>query len=266
MSLKNHISNWIQASPWIRGSRLYYKLQRYRLYKDCQIDYSLTKDHELLKTLEKDGLAFIPNFLPDDQIDQLAKESMEMLELAEKDQYPGYFQNGALQSVRIGRVDQNSELAKRVFYDDARIQDLAKAYVSKKVKSSRREVDFKLTPGAVADADMAHFDDWRQRFKAFLFLTDVGPENGPMNYWKGSHIPKPWMLRYFREYDRDGGYGRFGHFFEQEMLKICEENGYEKHSCTGKKGTLLLADFRGLHSSTPLISGRRLIMGQVFEM
>ncbi len=266
MSIKTQISNWIQDSPRFRGSSLYYSIQRYRMYRNCQVDYSLTEDHDLLKTIEKDGIAYIPNFLTSEQADQLAEESMNLLKAAEKNEYPGYFQNGALQSVRIGRVDESSSLAKELFYDDTRIHNLAKAYVSPQVRSSRREVDFKLDPGVVADADMAHFDDWRHRFKAFLFLTDVGADNGPMTYWKGSHIPKPWMKRYFHEFDRDGEYGRYGHFFEQEMLKICETNHYEKHSCTGKKGTLLLADFRGLHSSNPLVSGRRLIMGQVFEM
>lgn len=115
-----------------------------------------------------------------------------------------------------------------------------------------------------------HMDTWRQRIKAFLYLEDVGPEQAPMTYLRGSHQGR-WRLwaeaQIARDYVVDErGFGGntdiwyLGCFWPHEVAQLKTDYGYQEVSCTGKAATLMVFDGRGLHQATPLISGRRLIL------
>jgi hypothetical protein len=115
-------------------------------------------------------------------------------------------------------------------------------------------------------ADLFHFDNWRPICKAFLYLTDVGEENAPFVYLKGSHQRGRWRHKFEREYDADGPTGRFGHFFPQEMRQLRASHAWAEEVCTAPAGTLILADFRGLHRGTPMVSGRRVLLNNTFDL
>jgi hypothetical protein len=95
-------------------------------------------------------------------------------------------------------------------------------------------------------AQFYHFDMDRFKFiKFFVYLTDVGPDNGPHCYVRGSHNRKPVKLL------SDGPLSDniIGQFYKQEdILQV-----------TAPKGTIFAADTRGFHKGKPLESGHRLI-------
>ena len=110
-------------------------------------------------------------------------------------------------------------------------------------------------------AQLFHFDMDRIRFlKVFIYLTDVGTENGPHVYVRGSHRRKPpafFRDRRFSDAEVNGAF---------PPADICE--------LTGPAGTIFAADTSGLHKGKPVRRGQRLILqleftnslfGQAFE-
>lgn len=99
-------------------------------------------------------------------------------------------------------------------------------------------------------AQLYHFDMDRVRWlKFFIYLTDVGPENGPHCFVAGSHrtggIPPRLLSRgYARHTDEDVA----ACYPANDMIEF-----------TGPRGTILAEDTRGLHKGQPVSAGDRLM-------
>lgn len=102
-------------------------------------------------------------------------------------------------------------------------------------------------PSSIA-AQHFHFDmDGIKFLKLFVYLSDVSTENGPHCYVRGSHNRKPSALL------RDGRISDeeiLAHYSADDVVEI-----------TGGRGTVFVADTRGLHKGKAIQSGERL-MGQ----
>ncbi len=95
-------------------------------------------------------------------------------------------------------------------------------------------------------AQLYHFDMDRFKFvKFFVYLTDVGTDNGPHCYVRGSHLRKPVAL------------------LRDERISDAEIQEYYRPEdlaeLTGPKGTMLAVDTRGFHKGKPLVADDRLI-------
>ena len=95
-------------------------------------------------------------------------------------------------------------------------------------------------------AQLYHFDMDRLKFvKFFVYLTDVETDNGPHCYVRGSHKRKPSaLLKDARLSDEE----ILEHYSPEDMVEL-----------TGKVGTMLAVDTRGLHKGKPLEARDRLI-------
>jgi hypothetical protein len=150
-----------------------------------------------------------------------------------------------------GRVVCDSSAAAALFLDRGLLQvaaryldcipiiDIATAWYSFPSTSASREA-----------AQLFHFDLDRVRWlKMFIYLTDVGPLNGPHTLIPGTHrdgaIPKE-VLRY--------GYTRLDD--DTVARHFPRESWYE---AVGPKGFVLLEDTRGLHKGAHLLKGHRLV-------
>jgi hypothetical protein len=101
-------------------------------------------------------------------------------------------------------------------------------------------------------AQKFHFDMDRFKFlKFFVYLTDVDGQNGPHCYVKGSHKTLPAQFRKRGRFDDNDVVNYYG---KENVLEIC-----------GKKGTMILADTRGLHKGKILESGVRLMFQLEFS-
>ena len=103
-------------------------------------------------------------------------------------------------------------------------------------------------------AQLFHYDlDTLRWLKIFIFLSDVGPENGPHEYVEGSHRPgaKPVeLLR--RDYAR---------------LSDADVNRYyagKRKQLLAPKGSVVLADTRCFHKGVNLTSGYRLVLQPIY--
>jgi hypothetical protein len=86
--------------------------------------------------------------------------------------------------------------------------------------------------------------------KLFIYLTDVGPENGPHTYARGSHRPgNPAMGRLLQR-----GYSRIS---DQDI-----DDAFGKENIVpmlGERGTVFFADTRGFHKGLAPVVGHRLM-------
>jgi hypothetical protein len=265
---KAAIQSVLDRYPVLRRNRFTYYIQRYRQTRVLKVDYSLAPPgrRDIIEALERDGLFIIENFMP--------RETCERI-IAEYAPHFAQVMDGTFQGrcdkdprwgpFRIGGAELYSETAGREFFDNTFIRQVAAAFVSEKAESYRREVDYKVNPGVFMQSDLPHVDDWRHRFKAFLYLTDVGPDNGPLVYYVGSHRQDDhWKDRYYRELEVDGMTGRCGQFFPYEWECIRDRYGFREHVCLGSAGTLIFGDFRGVHRGQPIASGTRILLNNTF--
>lgn len=92
-------------------------------------------------------------------------------------------------------------------------------------------------------------DDWRF-LKLFVYLSDVGTENGPHVYVPGS--------------SSSGKLRRLGRFSDPEVEAAFGPDG--SLELTGRAGDAFLEDTFGLHKGQPVTSGRRLMFQAVYSM
>jgi hypothetical protein len=96
-------------------------------------------------------------------------------------------------------------------------------------------------------AQLYHFDMDRFKFiKFFIYLTDVDSSNGPHCYVRGSHKFMPdqiWKDGRIQDAEINKN------FSKEDIIEI-----------TGKKGSIIAVDTRGLHKGKVLESGERLIL------
>lgn len=101
--------------------------------------------------------------------------------------------------------------------------------------------------GTSQSAQMYHFDMDRFKFiKFFFYLTDVHTDNGPHCYIQSSHLRIPKKVRKDRRMS------------DEELKQYYSAERFKEF--TGKKGTILAVDTRGLHKGKPLVSDNRLLL------
>ena len=107
-----------------------------------------------------------------------------------------------------------------------------------------------------ADGKPRHAENFHRDFddvnfiKLFVYLTDVGPENGPHEYIEGSH-----RISLMCEIRR---------FTDDQVLATFPAN--PKISFVGSAGTMFLENTYGLHRGQPVRKDRRLILQIVYSM
>jgi phytanoyl-CoA dioxygenase PhyH len=250
----------------VKGNPVFHKVQRYRAYKEAEVQPELTQRKDLLEPLVRDGIVIKEDFLPPDQVKAMLDGAEGLIARVQAGEYKDrLFTVQPDIVVRIAPVD---DLLPETlpFFESADIRSVVDAAVSPRAVPYRRELEHRFGIGKSAQADLYHFDNWRPIVKAFLYLDDVGPEQAPFVYLPGTHQPAEWRRRHERDFDTYGPTGPNGHFFPQEMRALNAKYGWEDVVCTGRAGTLILADLRGLHRGTPLQSGRRILLNQTFDL
>jgi hypothetical protein len=99
-------------------------------------------------------------------------------------------------------------------------------------------------------AQLFHYDyDWPAFVKFFIYLTDVGPENGPFTFVVGTHERK----RHWGDGRRDDAY-------------IASTYPDAAWPVTGQAGDLIIADTVGYHKGERVRSGERLMLQMEFAV
>lgn len=250
----------------IKDNSVYHGLQRYRAYREIETRPDLTSRRDLLDPLVEDGIVVVEDYFSAERIGEMrvaCEAVLDRVDCGELGEQTWTVQPDIL--VRLAEVDELVPET-QAFFGDPGIHSVMAAAMSPRVVSFRKELEHRFGVGKTAQADLYHFDNWRPICKAFLLLDDVGPDNAPFVYVPGTHRPAAWKRRHERDFDTLGPRGPFGHFFPQEIRYLRDEIPWRERVCTGKAGTLILADFRGLHRGTPLRSGRRILLNNTFDL
>lgn len=136
-----------------------------------------------------------------------------------------------------------------IFFKSSYIDSIAKSYHSKNTVKYQNMIEIRPDLNKKSIADRAHFDDWRIRLKAFLYLTDVSDKNAPLKFVKRSN--EPWYRRLIKEINyfvyRERGTSSY--YSDEEIQKYKIEL---KNICSSA-GTLILLDTKYIHSGSPLL-------------
>ena len=105
-------------------------------------------------------------------------------------------------------------------------------------------------------AQYFHFDlDRIKWLKVFIYLTDVGPDNGPHSFVPGSHqtagIPSGILHRGYVRLSDEEVYGRYG---KEHCKQFC-----------GPAGSIIVEDTRGLHKGAHVSGDPRLVLQLQFS-
>lgn len=213
-------------------------------------DSSNLSDQELtyLKDLEDYGVAVIPNFYTEDECKNMI-DSFESLD----EKYANFYGNDK----RIFGIEKLSDIYKKLHHQNEMFKKVGEAYVGD-------ELILQTTMAAQINADKNatfgsgggwHRDSFSRQFKAIAYLSDVSIDNGPFMYIKKSHkmenIQK--VIFKLKGHTPPSNY----RYSEDEINIIQDLIGEEITHFVAPKGTLVLADIRGLHTGMPIKDGQR---------
>ena len=139
-------------------------------------------------------------------------------------------------------------------FADLSLATVAQDYLKTKpvidVSSIWWHTDYSDQPDSAA-AQFFHFDMDRPKWiKFFIYLTDVGPNNGPHTFVAGSHVSGGIPSSLLKK-----GYARLtdgevnSHFEEKNIVEF-----------NAPRGTIIVEDTRGLHKGKHVQEGDRLIL------
>ena len=205
-------------------------------------------EKKYLEELRENGVVAIPNFFSEEECNAMI-EAFENID----EKYAHFYDNDK----RIFGIEKLSPIHKKLFHDNKMFKKIGEAYIGE-------ELILQTTMAAkiVADKNVKygsgggwHRDSFSRQFKAIAYLNDVTMENGPFMYIKTSHTLEN-IKKVLFELKRDTYPGNY-RYTDEEIEKIKDILNQEISYITAPKGSLVLADIRGLHTGAPLKSGVR---------
>ena len=200
--------------------------------------------------LKEDGVCVIENFLSKEECDAYVNE-IDQLFIT----YENKLWRDSLDSdLRLFGAERVSECLHQ-FFDHPFLNELADAYCKADVLNLHtlagriRACPNNKGSGGGWHRDSVHF----KQFKAIVYLTDVDINNGPYQYIKGSHKNSS-----IYKAIRNSGIRFNQNRLSEEVVKVfLQTEGVEMLTVTGKAGTLILTETRGIHRGMPIREGIR---------
>jgi hypothetical protein len=222
-------------------------------------DPSATDRKDLYEKVAADGFALVPDYLHGEALESVRREVFALPGLLDgKYQGPLPFTNKPSDGICAFGVTQDLPATYRWTVGNTELHGVARSLFGPTIKLTASSVLSKYNKDTIDSSEAPHWDDWRVRFKSFIYLTDVTEANAPTIYVKGSVASVPWRLDrdYASVYAPVASAG--GSWWPVEAL------GLEKVVCTGKAGTMLLFDARGIHAGTRLTGSPRVMLMNMY--
>lgn len=212
-------------------------------------------------TLMRDGLLVLPEYFDAAQIGLMktAVPGIEECKLSSEGTLTRFYSDAA-------RIPELSP-----FFACDLITDTMRQVLGPAAVMHRSTVQYRIVEGHTgAFEHFFHIDTWRPRYKAFLYLVDVTEDNGPFTYIPRTHYGA-WRRSYERDiarvfqagpdgYIHDDASAYVGCLWPHEQAALSVRLRTQPRTVTGKAGTLILFDARGLHRIRPLVHAPRIIL------
>jgi hypothetical protein len=204
----------------------------------------------LLTSVERDGIAVIPEYWSEDKCAQ-GRAEIDRLIFA----YPNVvrrFSGGS--DKRMFGVESVSPLLAE-FHNDAFLRgtgEILSGLALYNFTTLGARID--ATPDNNGSGDGWHRDAHGFQYKSILYLSDVSDINGPFEYLPGSH--KRWRAA-FDTLIGDLPPAPNTRYESAAIGRLVGRFGIKLRSFPGRAGTLLLVNSSGIHRGRPLRSGTR---------
>ncbi len=207
------------------------------------------QESDILAQLEIDGLAVVPDFLPADacaalreEIDAARQRDASLVNTDPEDC-----------DHRLFAYERVSEAAAR-FHDDPWLHDLAQLYSGAEIVNAFTMAGVLVHRPINRGSGLGwHRDSFDHQFKAIIYLSDVGEDNGPFQYLCGSSHLSHMLQTIWRD--------RLGYMqtrlSEEEVERIVARAPEKLRTVTGSAGSLVLADTSAIHRGMPIRAGSR---------
>jgi hypothetical protein len=228
--------------------------------------FSVQQQKDIVHALDRDGFYVFPQLLPEsicDQIRSFAETADTVIESnrALKDPLIRYDPAAPVsRTYKIQEKDAVNNPAIQLLLADRVFVAIAERYLNTHPTIGGVDVWWSARygnePGSVA-AQLFHFDfdappAW---IKLFVYVTDVGPDNGPHVYVKRSHKAGLHQTKEFRS----RGYERIS---DAEMAAMFGQDALTE--ITGRRGTVFMADTRGFHKGKLPTASHRLLAQLIY--
>jgi hypothetical protein len=211
--------------------------------------------------LNSAGVVRIPSFLSESQCFAICKSQPDLSK----------FTTSTEGDRALFYLHANEDPVFSDFFNDERIPLIMKGYIGDNAVPLRQLMELRTEKGHVSAFNrMFHMDSWKPRVKAFLYLHDVTENDAPLCYLKGSHKGDwrlPMEFKIASKYQvGDHGYAKdddvawVGCYWPYEVSDIKSKYGLEEVVCTGRIGTLVVFDARGLHRASELGNEHRKVL------
>jgi len=168
-------------------------------------------------------------------------------------EYPEYVNKNAKADKRVYGANNASTLVDE-FAKNEELLSIASAYNRKTTTTA-----FTLAARMPTSVDNQgsgegwHRDAFLRQFKAILYLSDVGPKNGPFQFIQDSHLGSQIVQDV-----KNGNLKYMQYRIEEEKIaRILANKSDRLKTYTGRAGTLILVDTSAVHRGKPIQAGTR---------
>ncbi|MGI5401437.1 phytanoyl-CoA dioxygenase family protein [Streptomyces sp. CA-135486] len=203
----------------------------------------------VLDALEKDGVVLVPGYLDAQAVTAATRECHELFERTPSWAHHEEYSLG--KSVRMERADMDASVLPTLTAAFARpeLEAVVSGFFGEGYIFSRTVYAILDVVGSITRVQQLHHDKMRH-LKSFVYLTDVGPANGPFHCVPGSH-------RLTREMQRENRKRNIVPSDDDARVLPTELND-QRVVALGDAGTLILFDSDIAHHAGVVTEGERL--------
>ncbi len=203
---------------------------------------------DYLSKVEEDGICIVENYWSEEKCALARSEVDRVIE-----QYPDYVNANAKADQRVYGANNVSDLL-ATFANDLVLASVASAYNHEPTRTAfTLAARMPASWGNQGSGEGWHRDAFLRQFKAILYLSDVGPSNGPFEMIRDSHLRKRVLS------DMRAGHLKYMQYrlTNPEIEQIIADDPARKITYTAPAGTLILVDTSTLHRGQPIQDGTR---------
>ncbi len=204
-------------------------------------------EQNLLRQLEENGVAVIPNYFS-------PQECKEMRQEIDK------YENIAMvydNDKRIWGINKFSRIFNEKFSKNKLFKKIGEHYENDElILETTMAAKLYYKPGNLGSGGGWHRDSYSRQYKAIAYLSDVTEKNGPFQYITNSHKLEN-IKREILKFKRKKIIANYPRFSEEDIERYIKEFNAKIMTYTGTAGTVLLVDVRGIHRGKPIEEGIR---------